>query len=105
VTRRVAPRTLARQDRILAVLHDAEGFPLSTGEIARRLDEREERSFTHRCGTCGQDREHVYVATVNAERIRPTLRRMARDGLVEHVTTELSKRHYWAASRGTEVPS
>lgn len=37
LSRTPAPATLARCDAILAVLRVAEGFPLSTGEIARSL--------------------------------------------------------------------
>ena len=36
-TRKVQPKTRALMDQILAVLQDADGFPMSTGEIARQL--------------------------------------------------------------------
>lgn len=92
----------ARQDAILAVLRDAEGFPLSTGQIARALgmkqighDWRGGQSPCHRCG-----RWHAPPVwrEVDAQDIRGLLNRMAKAELVEKIVLESQRHHYWRAS-------
>lgn len=121
--RRISTKNQALVDQLLAILRDGDGFPLSTGDIARQLGDRlvayrhhrplmprvrpacwpdgyqdeglDGRAFCWRC-----DGFHVPPIWRNydAQDIRYLLNRLARDGEVEKVLIENIRHHYWRAS-------
>lgn len=96
--------TVARQDAILAVLRDAEGFPLSTGEVARSLGYKEighdwGSHGRYPCDRCGKyHRGGPVWRRLEAQDVRSLLVRLERDGLVERVRVESARCFYWRSS-------
>ena len=76
--RRLAPHTQAVEDAVLAVLRDAAGFPLSTGEIAERI------------GRPGP--------AASQQLVYPRLARLARRGIVARSTMPGFRWVYWQAT-------
>lgn len=98
VTRRLAPRTVATIDRVMAILRDAEGFPLSTGEIARQLGVIGVYRSTIRCAGCDHVHVHERPRRATVETVRPLLKRLEADGRVEGIKSEFNRHFYWRAS-------
>ena len=98
MSRTLSSKTVALQDQMLAILRDTDGFPLSTGDIAKQMGTKtvERRGW---CRSCG----HAHVCRlaqdpICAEDIRPVLVRMDRDGVIEKIVVEGHRKHYWRSS-------
>lgn len=121
MTRRLGPKNRALADQVVAVLREADGFPLSTGHIARSLGERfvvfvwHKPSPTDRpacwpedyadeglvgntsCDRCGRRFHRPPVwRQYEAQDVRGLLNNLAKRGEVEKVVLEGDNRvHYW----------
>jgi hypothetical protein len=115
--KRLSPKRQALVDQFVAVLRDAEGFPLSTGQIAGALGDRlvsyhrNQRPDRPACwpddvkdpGVTGRAlccRCHCYHREpvwrpYHAEDVRPLLHGLARNGAIEKVTVESHRQFYW----------
>lgn len=120
--RQQGTKNAALTDQILAVLRDADGFPIGTGEIARSLGDRmvswpswerkpidrpqcwpddyEDEGLTQTacCYHCGGrfHRQPVWRG-YQAQDIRPLLNRLVRQQTIEKIVPEGSRAHYWRA--------
>lgn len=119
MTRRVSAKTQALADQIIAILRDADGFPISTGEIASQLGGRW-RAWQHHdpakqprppcwtddvvdegltgqawCQKCDGFHRPPVWRNLDAQDIRGLLNRLARDGEIEKVAFSDNRVHYW----------
>lgn len=103
VSRGPTPENLARQDRVLAILRDNDGFPVSARDIASALNET--KTWTHRCKChlCGHQHTASREYPVRGDDLLPMLRRLDRKGLVERVSMPSARRAYWRAVTPTQV--
>lgn len=101
--RGLSPKIQARQDQILAVLRDANGFPLSTSAIAKTLgfkqighDWNTKRAW---CSRCRAHHESPVWRRIDAQDIRGLLNRLAFNGTIEKIVLADYRQHYWRAVR------
>lgn len=131
MSRRISPHRQALTDQIVAVLRGADGFPLSTGDVAKALGDRlvtfswnrpprplprpqcwpddviddGNRSNTW-CVRCRRGHQQPVWRTYGAEDVRSLLNRLARDGEVEKVVLDGQRQHYWRRDDSDcEMPS
>jgi hypothetical protein len=119
MSRRIAPRREALADQIVAILREADGFPQSTGDIARQLgdrlhswphhqpplgprppcwpDEHDDQGLTGQawCNRCNGFHRPPVWRRWDANDIRPILNRLAAQGQAEKVVLDGMRHHYW----------
>jgi hypothetical protein len=119
--RKPSPHNQALSDQIVAILRDANGFPLSTGEIAKQLGGRlvsyphqplpplprpkcwpadmvepePQSRFDPWCHQCGRNHREPVWRPYDAQLIRPLLNRLAKTNEVEKVVLDSTRNHYW----------
>jgi hypothetical protein len=120
MSRSISAHRQALADQCVAILRDADGFPLSTHEIATKLGDRlvtfswadkrpvpprpacwppdidgdivHDSAWCHRCGT--RHRQPVW-RDYDGQDIRGLLNRLAKSGEVEKVAFDGIRQHYW----------
>lgn len=89
---RKLPATIAREDQILTILREREGFPISTKELASMLGTKTVH-FGH-CRTCSCPSETKEIPVSNDD-IAVILRRFFKAGVIERMKIPGFASAYW----------